>query len=131
MKYSIEETDEGFAVRFNTVVNLKRIREVASILGEVEEGENYIRASDVTFKPDGAYTDDPEEAIQAYYLVKRAYECVGCGVCVGKCPPRGALSIDPRSRKIVVNYDSCIHCGECMEVCPLLKIKNPEEGSQL
>jgi phosphoadenosine phosphosulfate reductase len=41
------------------------------------------------------------------------------------------LSIDPRSKKIVVNYELCTHCRECMEVCPLLKIKNPEEGSQL
>ncbi|WP_297439369.1 phosphoadenosine phosphosulfate reductase family protein [Thermococcus sp.] len=130
VKYSIVENDDGFAVRFNTVVNLKRIREVAPILGEVEEGENYIRTGDVRFKQDGAYTSDSREAMQAYYLIKRAYECVGCGVCVGKCP-EGALSIDPRSRKIVVNGELCTHCRECMDVCPLLKIKNPSEGSQL
>ncbi|WP_297464266.1 phosphoadenosine phosphosulfate reductase family protein, partial [Thermococcus sp.] len=36
VRYSIEETDDGvFTVRFNTVVNLDRIREVAPILGEV------------------------------------------------------------------------------------------------
>jgi phosphoadenosine phosphosulfate reductase len=131
VKYSIHEEEDGtFTVRFNTRVNLDRIREVAPILGEVEEGENYIRAGDVLFKEDGAYTEDFNEGVQAYYLVKRAYECVGCGVCVGKCP-EGALSIDPRSKKIVVNYDLCTHCRECMDVCPLLKIKNPEEGSQL
>ena len=131
VKYSIVETEDGvFTVCFNTVVNLDRIREVAPILGEVEEGENYIRAGDVVFREDGAYTEDFNEGVQAYYLVKRAYECVGCGVCVGKCP-EGALSIDPRSRKIVVNYELCTHCRECMDVCPLLKIKNPEEGSQL
>ncbi|ASJ07416.1 phosphoadenosine phosphosulfate reductase domain-containing protein [Thermococcus pacificus] len=131
VKYSMEETEDGtFIVRFNTVVNLNRIREVAPILGEVEEGENYIRAGDVVFREDGAYAEDFNEGVQAYHLVKRAYECVGCGVCVGKCP-EGALSIDPRSKKIVVNYDLCTHCRECMDVCPLLKIKNPEEGSQL
>ncbi|NJE76909.1 phosphoadenosine phosphosulfate reductase family protein [Thermococcus sp. ES12] len=130
VRYTVEKTETGFVTRFNTVVNLKRIGEVAPILGEVKEGENYIRAGDVTFRPDGAYTDDPNEAVQAYYLVKRAYECVGCGVCVGKCP-EGALSIDERSRKIVVNPELCTHCRECMDVCPLLKIKNPEEGSQL
>ncbi|ASJ04845.1 phosphoadenosine phosphosulfate reductase domain-containing protein [Thermococcus barossii] len=130
VRYTVEKTETGFVTRFNTVVNLKRIGEVAPILGEVKEGENYIRAGDVIFRPDGAYTDDPNEAIQAYYLVKRAYECVGCGVCVGKCP-EGALSIEERSRKIVVNPELCTHCRECMDVCPLLKIKNPEEGSQL
>ena len=131
VKYSIVEGEDGvFTVRFNTVVNLSRILEVAPILGEVEEGENYIRAGDVIFREDGAYTGDFNEGVQAYYLVKRAYECVGCGVCVGKCP-EGALSINPRSRKIVVNPELCTHCRECMDVCPLLKIKNPEEGSQL
>ncbi|NJE31482.1 4Fe-4S dicluster domain-containing protein [Thermococcus sp. 18S1] len=131
VKYSMVENDDGtFTVRFNTVVNLKRIGEVAPILGEVEEGENYIRAGEVIFREDGAYTGDFGEGVQAYYLIKRAYECVGCGVCVGKCP-EGALSIDPRSKKIVVNGELCTHCRECMDVCPLLKIKNPEEGSQL
>ncbi len=130
VKYSIVEEDGVFTVRFNTVVNLRRIRDVASILGGVEGGENYIRAGDVIFREDGAYTGDFNEGVQAYYLVKRAYECVGCGVCVGKCP-EGALSINPRSRKIVVNPELCTHCRECMDVCPLLKIKNPEEGSQL
>ncbi|ASJ11073.1 hypothetical protein A3L12_07055 [Thermococcus sp. P6] len=130
VRYSIEKRDNTFVVRFNTVVNLKRIREVAPILGEVEESESYIRTGGVTFRPDGAYTDDYREAIAAYHLVKRAYECVGCGVCVGRCP-EDALSIDPNSRKIVVDGYSCTHCRECMEVCPLLKIKNPEEGSQL
>lgn len=130
VRYSLEEENGVFTVRFNTVVNLKRIREVAPILGEVEEGENYIRAGTVTFRVDGAYTEDFNEGVQAYYLVKRAYECVGCGVCVGKCP-EGALSIDPVSKKIMVNPELCIHCRECMDVCPLLKIKNPEEGSQL
>ncbi|ANF21832.1 phosphoadenosine phosphosulfate reductase family protein [Thermococcus piezophilus] len=130
VRYSLEEENGVFTVRFNTVVNLKRIREVAPILGEVEEGENYIRAGMVTFRVDGAYTEDFNEGVQAYYLVKRAYECVGCGVCVGKCP-EGALSIDPVSKKIMVNPELCIHCRECMDVCPLLKIKNPEEGSQL
>ncbi|NJE85817.1 4Fe-4S dicluster domain-containing protein [Thermococcus sp. CX2] len=130
VRYSIEEENGVFTVRFNTVVNLKRIREVVPILGEVEEGENYIRAGKVTFRVDGAYTEDFNEGVQAYYLVKRAYECVGCGVCVGKCP-EGALSIDPVSKKIVVDGSLCTHCRECMDVCPLLKIKNPEEGSQL
>ncbi|MCD6559944.1 MAG: phosphoadenosine phosphosulfate reductase family protein [Palaeococcus sp.] len=121
---------EGNKISFNTRVNLRRIKEVAPILGEVEEGEGYIKAGTVVFSEDGATAPRREDALQAYYLLKRAYECVGCGVCVGKCP-ENALSINPKNRKIVVNYSLCTHCGECMDVCPLLKIKNPEEGSQL
>ncbi|WP_048151499.1 phosphoadenosine phosphosulfate reductase domain-containing protein [Palaeococcus ferrophilus] len=126
----VRYTYDGEKVSFNTVVNLRRIEEVAPILGEVERGEDYIKAGSVIFREDGAYTENERDATNAYYLVKRAYECVGCGVCVGKCP-EGALSINPKSLKIVVDPSLCVHCMECMDVCPLLKIKNPEEGSQL
>ncbi|NJE13541.1 phosphoadenosine phosphosulfate reductase family protein [Thermococcus sp. LS2] len=130
VRYSIEEHDDGYLVKLNTAINLKRIKEVAPILGEVEIGENYIKVGEIVFKEEGIFTSERREGVQAYYLVKRAYECVGCGVCVGRCP-ENALSINPKTRKIIVDYTKCIHCRECMEVCPLLKIKNPREGSQL
>ena len=132
VKVEIRENGEGYELEFNTVLNKKRLLEVAPILGEVGVEGDVVRAGDVEFLTGTRIARAPneEEAWNAYYLVKRAYECVGCGVCVGKCP-EGALSIDPRSRKIVVNPGLCTHCRECMDVCPLLKIKNPEEGSQL
>lgn len=130
VRYSIEEHEDGYLVKLNTKLNLKRIKEVAPILGEVEIGENYIKVGEIVFKEEGIFVSDKREGIQAYYLIKRAYECVGCGVCVGRCA-ENALSINPKTRKIVVDYTKCIHCRECIEVCPLLKIKNPREGSQL
>lgn len=130
VQYSVEEENGAFIVRFNTIINLKRIGEVAPILGKVERGENYIKAGGVKFTEEAAFAGELGDAIQAYHLVKRAYECVGCGVCVGRCP-EGAITINPKSRKIVVDSIRCTHCMECMNVCPLLKIKNPEEGSQL
>jgi len=132
VKVEIREGKDGYELEFNTVLNKKRLLEVAPILGEVGVEGDVVRAGDVEFFTGTRIARAPneEEAWSAYYLVKRAYECVGCGVCVGKCP-EGALSIDPRSRKIVVNPELCTHCRECMDVCPLLKIKNPEEGSQL
>ncbi|WP_010476913.1 phosphoadenosine phosphosulfate reductase domain-containing protein [Thermococcus zilligii] len=132
VRVEIRETGEGYELEFSTVLNKKRILEVAPILGEVKVEESVVKAGEVEFLTGTRKAKAPnvEEAWNAYYLVKRAYECVGCGVCVGKCP-EGALSIDERSKKIVVDRDSCVHCRECMEVCPLLKIKNPREGSQL
>ena len=130
LRYLLKEENKTFIIQLNTIVNLKRIKEVAPILGEVQIGENYIKAGSVKFMKDAVYSKDANEAIQAYYLIKRAYECVGCGVCVGKCPEE-AISINPKSKKIVVDSIKCTHCRECMDVCPLLKIKNPEEGSQL
>ncbi|AEH25353.1 phosphoadenosine phosphosulfate reductase domain-containing protein [Pyrococcus yayanosii] len=132
VRAEIREEEGRFVVRFNTVINEGRILEVAPILGEVFEGGRLIRAGSVELYPgtNVAIAPTHEEAVRTYYLVKRAYECVGCGVCVGKCPT-GAIGIDPRRKKILVDPGLCTHCGECMEVCPLLKIKNPEEGSQL
>jgi len=132
VKARISGGENGYTVEFNTVLNRKRLLEVAPILGEVEAGEDVLRAGEIVFLTGTglARASDEEEARAAYHLVKRAYECVGCGVCVGKCP-EDALSIDERSKKIVVDWGRCTHCRECMDVCPLLKIKNPEEGSQL
>ncbi len=132
VRVEIRETPEGYELEFNTILNKKRLLEVAPILGEVTVEGDVVKAGAVEFLTGTrkARAPNEEEAWSAYYLVKRAYECVGCGVCVGKCP-ENALSIDGRSKKIVVDWDSCVHCRECMEVCPLLKIKNPEEGSQL
>ncbi len=132
VRVKIEETDEGYELEFNTVLNKRRLLQVAPILGEVSVEGDVVKAGDVEFFTGTRKAKAPsgEEALSSYYLIKRAYECVGCGVCVGKCPEE-ALSIDERSKKIVVDWSRCTHCRECMEVCPLLKIKNPEEGSQL
>ena len=49
-----------------------------------------------------------------------AKTCVGCGICVSKCP---AFAIEIVSgadgRKAVVSADYCIGCGVCEDVCPL------------
>jgi phosphoadenosine phosphosulfate reductase len=130
VQYTLKEENERYIVTFNTRINLKRIKEVVPILGEVEKGENYIKADNIIFTQENVVTRDRDEAIAAYYLIKRAYECVGCGVCVGRCP-ENALSINPKTRKIVVDYSKCTHCRKCMDICPLLKIKNVREGGQL
>ncbi|NJE26917.1 4Fe-4S dicluster domain-containing protein [Thermococcus sp. MV5] len=130
IRYSIERENERVVLKINTKILLGRIREVAPILGEVAEEGDLIRVDEMVFTEREVKAKSENEALQAYYLIKRAYECVGCGVCVGKCP-ENALSINAYTRKIEVDWERCIHCRECMEVCPLLKIKNPQEGSQL
>jgi len=130
IKYSLEEREGEFVLTINTKIILERIEEVAPILGEVSKEENALKIGNTLFTKEEVRAKSREDAIRAYHLIKRAYECVGCGVCVGKCP-ENALRINPHTRKIEADSTKCIHCGECMEVCPLLKIKNPQEGSQL
>jgi phosphoadenosine phosphosulfate reductase len=53
------------------------------------------------------------------WLVKaivRAERCVGCGVCVGKCP-RGAISL-AEGRAVI--GDACTRCLNCYEYCPVI-----------
>ncbi|MBC7094989.1 phosphoadenosine phosphosulfate reductase family protein [Thermococcus sp.] len=130
IRYTLKKENEKFVLKINTKIVLSRMKEVAPILGPVFEGENFLKASNIIFTENEVRASDENEAIQAYYLIKRAYECVGCSVCVGRCP-ENALRINSNTRKIEVDWEKCIHCRECVEVCPLLKIKNPQEGSQL
>lgn len=41
--------------------------------------------------------------------------CIGCGLCVAKCPPR---SLTLKHGKPVFDYQNCIHCYCCQEYCP-------------
>ena len=53
---------------------------------------------------------------EATSLIIRAVECVGCGICVGRCPTM-ALSLDENG-KVRVNEEKCMHCLECLGKCP-------------
>ncbi|CAB49169.1 phosphoadenosine phosphosulfate reductase domain-containing protein [Pyrococcus abyssi] len=124
IEFSIEEEGESFIVRPSTRINLRRIREVAPILGEVEEGSNYLKAGKNLFDAEKNIIVSPshEEAIASMFLLKRAYECVGCGVCVTSCP-ENAIFIDEKRKKAVVIAERCTHCRECMNSCPLVVIQ--------
>jgi formate hydrogenlyase subunit 6/NADH:ubiquinone oxidoreductase subunit I len=41
--------------------------------------------------------------------------CVGCGVCVERCP---GSAIVMNEGKAVIDMDLCIRCGECHDFCP-------------
>jgi len=46
--------------------------------------------------------------------------CMGCGVCVGRCPSGNIQLVDfpEEGLRAVVDKDSCEECGKCIEVCP-------------
>jgi ferredoxin len=51
-------------------------------------------------------------------------KCVGCGVCVEKCPVE-AISME--DEKAVINMVTCIHCGTCHDVCPQEAVRHDGE----
>lgn len=54
------------------------------------------------------------EDLPAYYIDPEL--CVGCQICLNKCPIQG---IDGGKKTIhVIDQDVCTHCGTCFHVCP-------------
>lgn len=42
-------------------------------------------------------------------------KCIGCSICVVKCPVDAILM---KEEKAKINMDKCIHCGVCHQICP-------------
>ncbi|MDK2891884.1 phosphoadenosine phosphosulfate reductase family protein [Methanohalophilus sp.] len=51
--------------------------------------------------------------------VLRALGCVGCGVCVGRCP---VSAISLKEKQAYVD-ESCTSCGNCIDSCPVVKFR--------
>lgn len=119
MGYSIEGA-------FNRPLHLDRVANVLNMLDEVtvNEEEGWVMVDNVTIFDAGALIAkdaDAEKLKEKVEGVRRtvvkAEECVGCGVCTGRCI-EGALSLV--LGRVHVNVASCIHCGRCMEPCPAI-----------
>ena len=54
--------------------------------------------------------------ISHYQLVQNTDECIGCGLCVDRCPVF-AISIDEEAG-ISVTSPTCVRCGQCAYICP-------------
>ena len=52
-------------------------------------------------------------------------KCVGCGICVDKCPTD---SISVKNGVADIDPEECIDCGSCIKVCPQNAIKKIEEN---
>jgi ferredoxin len=51
-------------------------------------------------------------------------KCVGCGICVEKCPV-GEISME--NGKARINMVECIRCGICHDICPQEAVRHDSE----
>jgi phosphoadenosine phosphosulfate reductase len=121
--------------RISDLIPWRKFSNLLNILGEVRhipevEGVELIptkwnaKMSALEVFRDGALilrgTDDEDlkkrrEGLTS--VVMRGVGCIGCGICVGRCP-NSALSIDFSSKTVEINSEKCQHCGACLGPCP-------------
>lgn len=117
----------GFSIEgaFNKPLDIQRTANVLRITGDVElnEEEGWCAVSNVTIFEEGALIakDKEEKTLKEKVekirkIVIKSAECVGCGVCIGKCT-QGAINLN--DGKITIG-EGCIHCEKCLEPCPAL-----------
>ncbi|MHA1267217.1 MAG: phosphoadenosine phosphosulfate reductase domain-containing protein [Candidatus Helarchaeota archaeon] len=124
--FSIDGRIEGYLEPRLTLNHL-------SMLGAVKYSKNLgiisLRAKDFTLNlfSDGTITlrgakkSLLENKTIVIKLIKRANNCIGCGICIPTCP-EDALQL--KENRIWVNNKICQLCYACFEVCPILKYGN-------
>lgn len=89
--------------------------------GEITIGRNTLRVS-------GKKEMVEKDIADAVSVLKRALFCVGCGVCLGRCPA-GALSLERQGERERIHLDDslCVGCRECLGPCPVENFSPHEE----
>ncbi len=112
--------------RFDRELALPRAAELLTVLGPTEtvgdsvlvDGGRVVAHRDGTLVARGGDRLAARDLLErARQLVVRAELCVGCGVCVPRCPP-GALSI--QDMRVTLDADACVHCGSCFGPCAVV-----------
>jgi phosphoadenosine phosphosulfate reductase len=112
--------------RFDRELDLPRATTLLTVLGEARQEGDLVSVDDglVEAHLDGTLVARAEDRRAAKDLLERARQlvvrselCVGCGVCVPRCPS-GALSIE--DMRVVLDVDGCVHCGSCFGPCAVV-----------
>ena len=122
------EADDETLLTFEGDFSMERVAPFLNIISPVSiEGDGVVLENTdakLSLHPDGRVTAGNKEGAHARDLhrleevVYRASECVGCGICPGRCPT-GALGME--NGRIVIDVESCAHCSLCLDgPCPVV-----------
>jgi phosphoadenosine phosphosulfate reductase len=120
-------------------VDLKKLRPFTRAIAwhvELDEENGILTADLLTFYGEGSVIskanvekDARARIDEAFQLVVRAEQCIGCGLCVARCVP-GALYM--KDGKVEINEDDCIFCKDCFGPCPAVKfVTSADDGVDL
>ena len=121
MGYSIEAA-------ISRPIDLKRLMPFTHALAwfvKLDEETDTLAADHLTFYGAGSIIskanverDARIRVDEAFQLIVRAEQCIGCGLCVARCTP-GALYM--KDGKVDIHEDECIFCKDCFGPCPAVK----------
>ncbi len=122
---------------FNKELDMTRVVNLANILGKpkYDESDGYCTINNtIDIFPEGAIVvkgKTPREikkrVSKLHAVVLRAMECIGCGVCIGRCE-NDALDLETSNEysRIRLNEEKCISCGNCLGPCPVVSFNIAE-----
>lgn len=83
--------------------------ELSGDIDQLNDGIDWLEAQDI------------QVSVASGEIVVNEDLCVHCGLCTGVCPTR-ALTLDPKSFKLVFHRSRCIVCEQCIPTCPVQAI---------
>lgn len=101
LKLTTIQEERGLRIVPNKHLDLQRLRNMTNILPQT--------AMDLHLVVHPVFI---EKALQVIY---QSEECVGCGICTGRCD-RNALYL--KDGRVWVDEEKCIHCTKCLGPCP-------------
>jgi phosphoadenosine phosphosulfate reductase len=115
-------------------VDLEKLKRTAGVLSRnitSDTDGQWITVNNVTVFAEGAIISkgsdekDVRKAIKNIFsMIIRSEECVGCSLCVARCP-RSALSIVDGI--VLLNAERCTRCGKCIGRCPSADFRYDDE----
>ena len=134
-EYFVDKRKQGRYLSLEEALEIQKQCDKAGLIskGGVLEDEKVMCHCDkdcITFRSFGTHDMPGDYIISNYYAEVDADACVGCGVCLERCPVE-TLSIG-NDGTAEVNPNRCLGCGLCVTECPTgaLSLKQKPDEKQ-